>query len=200
MTAAANFHGCLDRLWPLAARRGISHNVYATYTAALTPDLRIMDLLDSQPEFTKSLWDYLDHSGQRGADRAGPGAIEKIRTSSMQWSAPMASTAISSRQSGAWKRITATLGGRPPRDPLHRDACLHRPPAELFPRGIPVGAGNPSARRCQARPAARIVGRCLRPDPVHADRVQTLRSGFRSRRPPRRGRRSPIWSPPPPIT
>ena len=26
----------------------------------LTPDLRIMDLLDNQPEFTKSFWDYLD--------------------------------------------------------------------------------------------------------------------------------------------
>lgn len=58
--AAENFAGCLDRLWPLAARRGISRNVYAAYTAALTPDLRIMDLLDGQPEFTKSFWDYLD--------------------------------------------------------------------------------------------------------------------------------------------
>ena len=28
--------------------------------AGLTPDLRIMDLLDAQPEFTKSFWDYLD--------------------------------------------------------------------------------------------------------------------------------------------
>jgi lytic murein transglycosylase len=26
----------------------------------MTPDLRIMDLLDNQPEFTKSLWDYMD--------------------------------------------------------------------------------------------------------------------------------------------
>src|SRR5258706_5164233 len=26
----------------------------------ITPDLRIMDLLDAQPEFTKSIWDYLD--------------------------------------------------------------------------------------------------------------------------------------------
>ena len=58
--AAVNFHGCIERLWPLAARRGISRNVYAAYTAALTPDLRIMDLLDGQPEFTKSFWDYLD--------------------------------------------------------------------------------------------------------------------------------------------
>ena len=58
--AAADFHGCLERLWPLAARHGITRNVYVAYTGKLTPDLRIMDLLDSQPEFTKSLWDYLD--------------------------------------------------------------------------------------------------------------------------------------------
>src|SRR5271169_767114 len=58
--AAADFRGCLERLWPLAARRGISRNFYVALTAPLTPDLRIMDLLDAQPEFTKSFWDYLD--------------------------------------------------------------------------------------------------------------------------------------------
>jgi len=58
--AAADFHRCLERLWPAAARHGISRKVYAAYTANLTPDLRIMDLLDGQPEFTKSFWDYLD--------------------------------------------------------------------------------------------------------------------------------------------
>ena len=79
-TAAANFHGCLDRLWPLAARRGISHNVYATYTAALTPDLRIMDLLDSQPEFTKSLWDYLDQLVSEERIAQGRALLKKYRT------------------------------------------------------------------------------------------------------------------------
>ena len=59
-TAAAGFHGCIDRLWPAAARRGISRSTFQTYTTSLTPDLRIMDLLDNQPEFTKSFWDYLD--------------------------------------------------------------------------------------------------------------------------------------------
>jgi lytic murein transglycosylase len=58
--AAANFQSCLAQLWPLAARRGISRAAYEKYTGALTPDLRIMDLLDDQPEFTKSPWDYLD--------------------------------------------------------------------------------------------------------------------------------------------
>ena len=58
--AAANFRSCIERLWPAAARRGISRSIFQTYTASLSPDLRIMDLLDNQPEFTKSFWDYLD--------------------------------------------------------------------------------------------------------------------------------------------
>jgi membrane-bound lytic murein transglycosylase B len=58
--AAANFHTCLEQLWPQAERRGVSRAVFDAQTASLTPDLRIMDLLDAQPEFTKAIWDYLD--------------------------------------------------------------------------------------------------------------------------------------------
>src|SRR5262252_4531281 len=58
--AAANFRNCVEELWPLAANRGVSRDVFLRETANLTPDLRIMDLLDAQPEFTKSFWDYLD--------------------------------------------------------------------------------------------------------------------------------------------
>jgi membrane-bound lytic murein transglycosylase B len=60
LSAAANFRNCLEGLWPLAARRGISRASFERYTAGLDPDLRIMDLLDSQPEFTKTPWEYLD--------------------------------------------------------------------------------------------------------------------------------------------
>ncbi|QDM19327.1 lytic murein transglycosylase [Tardiphaga sp. vice278] len=58
--AAANFDNCVAGLWPDAARRGISQESFQRFTQGLTPDLRIMDLMDSQPEFTKALWDYLD--------------------------------------------------------------------------------------------------------------------------------------------
>ena len=58
--AAANFHACLEGLWPEAERRAVPRAVFDAQTAALTPDLRIMDLLDAQPEFTKAIWDYLD--------------------------------------------------------------------------------------------------------------------------------------------
>jgi lytic murein transglycosylase len=60
LAAAANFSACVEGLWPDAARRGVARASFDQHTAGLTPDLRIMDLLDSQPEFTKTFWEYLD--------------------------------------------------------------------------------------------------------------------------------------------
>jgi lytic murein transglycosylase len=58
--AAANFDNCVAGMWPDAARRNITQQNFQVFTNGLKPDLRIMDLMDSQPEFTKSIWDYLD--------------------------------------------------------------------------------------------------------------------------------------------
>jgi membrane-bound lytic murein transglycosylase B len=58
--AADEFRGCIAGLWPQAEQRGITRAAFDANVAGLTPDLRIMDLLDAQPEFTKSIWDYLD--------------------------------------------------------------------------------------------------------------------------------------------
>jgi membrane-bound lytic murein transglycosylase B len=58
--AAAKFPNCVAGMWPDAARRNITQDNFQRFTAGLAPDLRIMDLMDAQPEFTKSIWDYLD--------------------------------------------------------------------------------------------------------------------------------------------
>jgi membrane-bound lytic murein transglycosylase B len=58
--AAADFPNCVERLWPDAARRGVSRVTFEHFTVGLAPDLSIMDKLDAQPEFTKATWDYLD--------------------------------------------------------------------------------------------------------------------------------------------
>ena len=58
--AAGNFNNCVAGMWPDAARRGVTQENFQRFTAGLSPDLRIMDLMDSQPEFTKSIWAYLD--------------------------------------------------------------------------------------------------------------------------------------------
>jgi len=77
--AAANFHGCIERLWPAAARRNISRSTFQTNTSSLTPDLRIMDLLDNQPEFTKSFWDYLDLLVTSDRIEQGRALLERYR-------------------------------------------------------------------------------------------------------------------------
>jgi membrane-bound lytic murein transglycosylase B len=58
--AAADFKKCLESLWPEAQLRGVSRAVFDASTAKLTPDLQIMDLLDSQPEYGKPIWGYID--------------------------------------------------------------------------------------------------------------------------------------------
>jgi membrane-bound lytic murein transglycosylase B len=60
LAAAGNFNICLEGLWPDAARRGVSRETFEIHTRNLMPDLRIMDFMDAQPEFTKAVWDYLD--------------------------------------------------------------------------------------------------------------------------------------------
>src|SRR6516164_837474 len=57
---AAQFRPCVTQTWAEAARRGVSSQSFGQATEHLEPDLHIMDLLDAQPEFTKSVWDYLD--------------------------------------------------------------------------------------------------------------------------------------------
>jgi membrane-bound lytic murein transglycosylase B len=78
-TDAANFQHCLASLWPAAQRRHISRATFAAATEGLTPDLRIMDLLDNQPEFTKSFWDYLDILVTDDRIDKGRALIEKHR-------------------------------------------------------------------------------------------------------------------------
>jgi lytic murein transglycosylase len=78
--AGANFRTCIERLWPAAARRGISRSAFQTYTRSLAPDLRIMDLLDNQPEFTKSFWDYLDILVTDERIERGRALLDRYRT------------------------------------------------------------------------------------------------------------------------
>jgi len=59
-SAAANFSRCIDSLYPAAAKRGVSRATFETHTRGLTPELKIMDLMDAQPEFTKAVWEYVD--------------------------------------------------------------------------------------------------------------------------------------------
>src|SRR5215468_850920 len=60
LAAVANFKNCVEQMWPAAQRRGISRASFDRYASGLEPDVKIMDFVDAQPEFTKAFWDYLD--------------------------------------------------------------------------------------------------------------------------------------------
>jgi membrane-bound lytic murein transglycosylase B len=57
---AGNFRQCIASLGPQAQQRGISQAIYARETRDLEPDMKILELMDRQPEFTKAVWDYID--------------------------------------------------------------------------------------------------------------------------------------------
>ena len=183
--AAANFESCVEGLWPLAAKRNISRASFDKYTKGLTPDLRIMDLMDAQPEFTKAFWDYLDIlvsdariAGGRDILAKNKAVFDKVE-----------------KQYGVDRHIITAIWGvefelrharrRPPGAALDRDARLRRPPPGVFPRRVSLRAGNPASRRPEAGATDRLLGRRVRTDAVHADVVQALRRRFRRRRPPR---------------
>ena len=106
--AAANFHHALSGCGRRRASAACRARPIEAFTASLTPDLRIMDLLDNQPEFTKSFWDYLDILVTDARIAKGRELLEKYRaTFDAVERRPTASTAISSPRSGASRPITA---------------------------------------------------------------------------------------------
>ena len=163
--AAANFESCVAGMWSDAARRNITRANFERFTAGLQPDLRIMDLMDSQPEFTKSIWDYLDilvndtrmAKGREVLAKYKPqfDAVEKLYgvdryiIASIWGVESNYSTQMGDR---SVLQSTATLG-------------LHRPPPEIFqgrvsyPRWKSSTAATCARSRCAAHGPARSARR-----------------------------------------
>ena len=102
------------------------------FTAGLTPDLRIMDLMDAQPEFTKSIWDYLDILVNDNRLAKGKEILAKYKP---QFDATEKAYGVDRYIVAAIWGIEFELldpDGRPQRAAIDRDARLHRPPPGLF--------------------------------------------------------------------
>ena len=57
--ARADFQDCLSGLQAAAARKGVSTATFRSATSGLEPDMKVLDLMSSQPEFKTPIWDYL---------------------------------------------------------------------------------------------------------------------------------------------
>ena len=108
LAAVADFRNCIERnVAGGGAARHLAREL-RQHTAGLEPEVKIMDFVDAQPEFTKAFWDYVDLlvTDERIA-RGREIAARSMPPRSMRSSAPTGSTATSSRRSGASRRNTA---------------------------------------------------------------------------------------------
>jgi lytic murein transglycosylase len=57
--AQSDFRACLAGLKGPAAAKGVSAATYDAVTSGVQPDMKILELMDNQPEFKTPIWDYL---------------------------------------------------------------------------------------------------------------------------------------------
>ena len=82
----ARFAPCLAELKSDALARGVSGAAYERLTANLVPDMKVLELLDYQPEFRTAIWDYL--AGLVDDERVADG-----RAMQAQWAGVLADVA-----------------------------------------------------------------------------------------------------------
>src|SRR5215218_10252682 len=57
--AQSDFRACLAGLKPQAVAKGVPGEAYDAATAGVQPDMKILELMENQPEFKTPIWDYL---------------------------------------------------------------------------------------------------------------------------------------------
>lgn len=62
-----------------AVAAGVSHEAYRAATDGLTPDPNVPDLIETQPEFTTPIWDYMDRRITAERIRRGQAAMDTNR-------------------------------------------------------------------------------------------------------------------------
>jgi lytic murein transglycosylase len=81
--AQDGFAACLSGLKAQAQERGISARTFDEVMAGVTPEPRILELMDNQPEFRTPIWDYL-------ATLVDEEKIADGRAMLRQWAGPLA--------------------------------------------------------------------------------------------------------------
>ena len=179
LAAVADFKNCLERLWPDAARRGISRAAFDKFTGDLEADVKIMDYVDLQPEFTKAFWDYLDllvteeriAKGREllAANAAAFDAVEK---------AYGVDRYIIAAIWGVETKYGTVAGERPVIRSTATLACVGRRQAYFKDEFL---ATLEILQRGDIRPEAQgLMGRRVRRNAIHADGLQALRGRLRS--------------------
>lgn len=72
-----SFDAFIRNFEPKAIAAGVTRETYRAATDGLTPDPAVPELVETQPEFTTPVWDYLDKRITSGRIERGQAAIDK---------------------------------------------------------------------------------------------------------------------------
>ena len=75
--AQGDFSTFIAGLKPEAVASGVSASAYDALTAGLTPDPRVPNLVETQPEFTTPVWDYIEGRVTASRIERGRAALER---------------------------------------------------------------------------------------------------------------------------
>src|SRR5918912_2616500 len=75
--AQSEFRACLAGLKGQAAAKGVSGETYDAATRGVEPDMKILELMDNQPEFKTPIWDYLGFLVDEERVEGGRAAMRK---------------------------------------------------------------------------------------------------------------------------
>ena len=174
---------------PATSAKGVSATTFDAATSGLQPDMKVVEFLNDQPEFKTPIWDYLAALVDRSAWlMAGHAAAMAPALAVAE--ARYGVDRIPSWRSGASNPISASRSASGP-CAIAGDALLLRTRGRPISHGVHVHAEDPGSRRRRCRPSHGIVGRGVRPHPVHALHLPAPRGRPRRRRAAGRGRFHP---------
>lgn len=185
---ASSFPSCLAGLQKKAQAQGISADSYERFTSGLQADLSVLDLLDAQPEFTTPLWDYL--AGLVDEQRVSDGKAMLAQHDKLLDQVAARYGVDKYTVVAVWgveSDYGRIFGKRPLLTSLSTLSCYGRRQSffqgEFLATLKLLQAGDIRDARHH-----RLLGRGLRPYPVHAIDLRADRRGLRRRRSPRPGR------------
>ncbi len=189
LPAHADFDSCLAGIRAQAAAAGVSGRAFEAATSGISYDDKVIELSQAQPEFKTPIWTTWPPSWTTSAWRTAAPPCASMPT---LWPAPRPATASTAthHRGGVGRGIELRqeprqdAAGSVARHPL----LLGQPPPRLLPRRVDRHPQDHRPGRHRARPSHRLLGRSLRPDPVHAHHLPAPRRGWRRGWPPRRGR------------
>ncbi len=165
---AAGFSECLAGLRSTALASGVDAATFDSVTRGLEPNPDVLAMAQVQPEFKTPIWDYL--AGLVDDERVSDGRAMMSRYGQALALArkplrrrPGNDHGRLGRRIRFWPQLWHASGRAIARHPL-----LRRQPAELFPDRTHRRPENHPAWRHRSRPIQRLLGRGLRPYPIHA--------------------------------